>query len=104
MGRSLTYKLHIALGNYQFHYSSNLSPIFRFYPYIQLISCVLLLATLVVYSVVPKLLNSYTSLMRHYVFNILIAFLVLAIFKLVKQKQSEPVNPSICTFIGKYSF
>ena len=83
------------------------SPIFRFYPYIQLISCILLLVTLVVYSVVPKLLNPYTSLMRHYVFNILIAFLVLAIVKLVKQNRSEPLkdtNPNVCTFIGKYSF
>ena len=107
MGRSLSYKSHIALGNHYLHIFFLISYIFRFYPYIQLICCILLLATLVVYSVVPKLLNPYTSLMRHYVFNILIAFLVLAIFQLVEQKRSERLNntnPNICTFIGKYSF
>ena len=43
--------------------------------------------------------------MRHYVSNILIAFLILAIYTIDKQNRNEPylneANPKLCTFVGK---
>ena len=72
---------------------------FRFYPYIMLISCVLLLATLVIYSaIVPKLLNHYTRLMRHYVVAIMMAFSCMSINHLMKGLTR---NPGPCKLLGK---
>ena len=75
-------------------------------------SCFFLLATLIVYSSLPKLLNAYTRLLRHYVANIMIAFLILSIFKIHKQKvgpllkdsHSAGLHPGLCETIGKMVF
>ena len=55
---------------------------FKFYPYIQMVSCFFLLLTLIVYSVVPNLLNFYSRLMRHYVVTLFMAFSILATIQL----------------------
>ena len=67
-------------------------------------SCFFLFAALIVYSSLPKLLNAYTRLLRHYVANIMIAFLILSIFKIHKQKLEQPLkdsHPGLCETIGK---
>ena len=71
---------------------------FRFYPYILIVSCLFLLATLIIYSVIPKLLNHYTRLMRHYVVSIMVAFLTLATTNL--EGDIHRTNPGLCKFLG----
>ena len=71
---------------------------FRFYPYILIVSCLFLLATLIIYSVIPKLLNHYTRLMRHYVVSIMVAFLTLATTNL--EGDIHETNPGLCKFLG----
>ena len=70
----------------------------RFYPYIMLLSCLFLLITLIIYSAIPKLLNHYTRLMRHYVVTIMVAFVVLAIQNLVGNLTET--EPGACKFYG----
>ena len=76
--------------------------IFRFYPYIMLISCVFLLVTLLIYSIVPGLLNHYTRIMRHFVATILIAFLIMVVNQMeYKDGHLKDIQPEFCLFLGK---
>ena len=75
---------------------------FRFYPYIMLVSCMLLLVTLVMYSAIPKLLNHYTRLMRHYVVAIMMAFSCMAVSHL--KEDLTNTNPGACKFLGIEEF
>ena len=55
---------------------------FRYYPYIMITSSIFLLLTALIYSYIPKLLDPYTKLMRHYTVNLMMALLLLAIAQL----------------------
>ena len=71
---------------------------FRFYPYIMLTSCFFLMVTMIVYSIVPKLLNSYSKLMIHYSTSLMLGLLCMALNHLVKDKLERP---KLCSFLGK---
>ena len=73
---------------------------FRIYPYIMLTSCFFLLSTVLIYSVVDKLLNPYTCLMRHYAISLMMAFILLAASQLKKDTLRKD-TPEICVFLGK---
>lgn len=82
--------------NHLFFFNLNLFS--RFYPYIMLLSCLFLLITLIIYSAIPKLLNHYTRIMRHYVVTIMVAFLILAIQNLIGKL--DKTSPGACKFLG----
>ena len=71
---------------------------FRFYPYIMLTSCIFLVVTVIVYSVVPKLLNSYSKLMLHYSTSLMLGLLCMAIIQLGNNWHEKPKS---CSFLGK---
>ncbi len=73
--------------------------LFRFYPYVLLLSSLFLCATLIVYTAFPKLLNHYTRVMRHFTFTMMISFVNLAINQLVSLVDS---NPIMCKVFGNY--
>jgi hypothetical protein len=54
-----------------------------YYPYVLAVDSGFLLATLVVYTALPELLNSYTRLMRHFTFNMFVAKVLLAVNQFV---------------------
>ena len=64
-----------------------------------LISCVFLLVTLLIYSIVPGLLNHYTRIMRHFVATILIAFLIMVINQM-EYKDGQKTSTSRKIFPG----
>ena len=73
----------------------------NFFPYILILSCIFLLATFIIYTVVPNLLNKYTRLRRHYVITIMVAFIIIAINNFVG---TQEIHPIFCKLFGKYSF
>ena len=56
--------------------------IFRAYAALLIVSCLLLILTIVIYSYYKKLLNDYTRLMRHYATQLCIAMMLLAVSKM----------------------
>ena len=66
-----------------------------------IISCVLLIITIMVYSYHKSLLNDYTRLMRHYAIQLCIALMLLAIAKIWTH---DKFSVSVCRFIGKYLY
>ena len=73
-------------------------PFFRFYPYIMLTSCFFLVVTMIVYSFVPKLLNSYSKLMLHYSTSLMLGLLCMAVIQLGNNWHEKPKS---CSFLGK---
>ena len=88
--------LHLAIIYYLYIFNSR-----NFFPYILILSCIFLLATFIIYTVVPNLLNKYTRLRRHYVITIMIAFIIIAINNFVG---TQEIHPIFCKLFGKYSF
>ena len=88
--------LHLANIYYLYIFNSR-----NFFPYILILSCIFLLATFIIYTVVPNLLNKYTRLRRHYVITIMIAFIIIAINNFVG---TQEIHPIFCKLFGKYSF
>ena len=72
--------------------------LYRFYPYIMLISALFPLITLIIYTVVPNLLTPYSRLMRHFTVSIMMAFICLAIVQLATNLNRN--SPKFCTFLG----
>lgn len=77
---------------------------FEFYPYVMLLSCLFLLATLVIYMAYPKLLNHYTRVMRHFTFAFFIAFLTLSFNQLVAVGNWSQWLCKAFAFLEQYMF
>jgi hypothetical protein len=70
----------------------------RFYPYILMVSCLFLLATLIIYTIWSKfLLNHYTRIVRHFTFSMMVAFIVLVINQMYSFSENYP---TLCIFFG----
>ena len=68
-------------------------------------SCFFLFATLLVYTVIPKLRPTkdgmeYTKLMLHYTFAMLMAFICMATVQLTPTLNHD--SPGFCGFLGKH--
>ena len=63
-----------------------------------LISALLTLITLIIYTVVPNLLTPYSRLMRHFTVSIMMAFICMAIVQLATNLNED--SPEFCTFLG----
>jgi hypothetical protein len=61
------------------------------------VSSIFLLATLIIYTAYPKLLNNYTRLMRHFTANLMCAFVILSVNQQVIMTNHEP----LCSMSGK---
>ena len=65
-----------------------------------LTSCFFLLVTVLTYSVVPKLLNPYTRLMRHYAATLMMAFICLSA-TILKIDTLMKDHRETCVIMGK---
>ena len=71
---------------------------FRFYPYILLVSCLFMLATIFIYGFHYKqLLNHKTWIMIHHTFTLMIAFVILALNQIINVKE---ISQGFCKFSG----
>ena len=70
--------------------------IFRFTPYVLAVGTVFLAMTLGIYTKYPKLLNTYTRIMRHYAMTLFFAFTCLW----PQQIYKPPTHPLVCKFCG----
>ena len=64
------------------------------------ISCILLVVTLGVYTNYKQLLTDYTRIMRHFAFVLLITYIVMIINRSVHL--GDAVAPGLCHFSGIY--
>lgn len=71
---------------------------FKFYPYLLMVSSIFLVLTIMVYSVVPTLLNQLTRLMRHFSVSMLIGFIILIINQL--ESSYSTTHPVLCKLFG----
>ena len=46
-------------------------------------------------------MNDYTRLLRHYVANFMIAFIILSIKEIFSHQSEDKINPGLCETIGK---
>ena len=87
--------------NYQTECRLRILSFCRFYPFVKIVSCLFLVTTLFIYSVVPGLLNHYTRLMRHYVVSFTVAFMTMAITNLSGDLTES--LPEVCKCLGLYT-
>ena len=69
----------------------------RYYPIVLITSSIFLSVTFCIYTAKKQLLDHLTRIMRHYAFNMLVAFLVLSINQAFDIKESSEVG---CVIIG----
>ena len=75
---------------YIYHFISS------FTPYVLAAGSVLLIITLGIYTIFPKLLNTYTRIMRHFAMSLLLAFTCLW----PQQLFGQPNHPITCRITG----
>ena len=72
------------------------------YPILLILSSMLLLMTFSIYTINKNLLDHLTRIMRHYVFNMFVAFILLTLNQGVNIK--ETLSEAACEFIGTNIF
>lgn len=74
---------------------------FRVYSILHILSCILLVLTIVVYTYYPNLLTKYSKLMRHYSLMLFFSFLFLAVQNQIAENH---MTIGFCKITGKTSY